>query len=204
MLEKFSYIKLSFVDSNIEEKMKELFIKNEQQKRYEHVCSVVKQIDIIASQYGLVKEKCCIAALLHDISTLINPEDMLSYAEISHPFLLHQRISEVVAREDFGITDSEILEAIGFHTSLCENASQYQMALFVADKLAWSYGGYPPYYEQMSKALNILLEAACYEYIKYMENEGRMYSVHVDWAKAVRWIKVLFNIGRSNQCISAD
>ena len=84
------------------------------------------------------------------------------------------------------------IKAIAFHTSLCENASQYQMALFIADKLDWSIGGYPPYYEQMIKALNISLEATCYEYIKYVEGDGKMASIHSDWAKAVRWIKSIF------------
>lgn len=49
------------------------------------------------------------------------------------------------------------------HTSLCENATPYQMTLFIADKLAWSYVGYPPYYEQMSNALKFSLEEACHE-----------------------------------------
>ena len=199
MLEKYNYINLVYSDSDIVSQIEKIFLANNQQKRYEHICSVVKRIDTIAMQYGLDREKCCISALLHDISTLIKWEDMLPYAtdnewtlcdaEISHPFLLHQRISEVVAREDFGITDSEVLEAIAFHTSLCENASQYQMALFIADKLDWSAGGHPPYYEQMMEALNISLEAACFEYIKYQESDGKMSAIHSDWAKAVEWIK---------------
>lgn len=199
MLEKYTYINLSKPNSDISKKVETLFLSNNQQKRYEHICSVVKRIDRIAIHYGLDREKCRLSALLHDISTLIKWEDMLSYAtdsnwklcdaEISHPFLLHQRISEVVAREDFGITDCDILEAIAFHTSLCENASQNQMALFIADKLDWSVGGYPPYYEQMLEALKISLEAACYEYVKYMESNGKMSNIHSDWAKAVNWLK---------------
>lgn len=199
MLKKYNYIKIPNDDFDTTKKVEKLFIENGQQKRYNHVCSVVKQIDIIASQYNLDNKICFVAALLHDISTLITPDDMLDFAkenqwelcdaEVSHPFLLHQRISKVVAQEDFGITDKQILDAIAFHTSLCENATQYQMALFIADKLAWSHGGYPPYYEQMSAALNISLEASCYEYIKYMETDGKMFSVHTDWEKAVKWIK---------------
>lgn len=199
MLERYSYINFIRSGDDIGNQIEKVFSANNQNKRYEHICSVVKRIDIIALQYGLDREKCRISAMLHDISTLIKWEDMLPYAvdngwqlcdaEMSHPFLLHQRISEVVAREDFGITDSEVLEAIAFHTSLCEKPSQYQMALFIADKLDWSVGGYPPYYEQMMKALNISLEAACFEYIKFQERDGKMSVIHSDWAKAVNWIK---------------
>lgn len=198
MLEEYSYIKLSHSDDDIAKQLERVFLSNNQQKRYEHICLVAKRIDLIATQYGLDREKCRLSALLHDISTLIKWKDMLSYAmenewmlcdaEIAHPFLLHQRISEVVAREDFGIIDCDVLEAIAFHTSLCENASKYQMALFIADKLEWSIGGYPPYYKQMSEGLNISLEAACYEYVKYKERE-KMSSIHSDWAKAVNWLK---------------
>jgi len=202
MLEKYTYINHSCSDNDIVQKIESLFLSNNQQKRYEHICSVTKRIDRIAIQYELDREKCRLSSMLHDISTLIKWADMLAYAkdndwklcdaEISQPFLLHQRISEVVAREDFGITDCDVLDAIAFHTSLCEKASQYQMALFIADKLDWSIGGYPPYYEQMSDALNISLEAACYEYVKYMEGDGKMASIHSDWAKAVRWLKGFF------------
>lgn len=208
MLEKYSYINIYNSNSAISEKVETLFVTNKQQKRYEHVLLVAKQIDIIAIQYGLDREKCRISAMLHDIGTLINRDDMLSYAknnlcklcvaEISHPFLLHQRFSEIVAQEDFGVTDSDILEAIAFHTSLCENASQYQMALFVADKLSWSQDEYPPFYKQMLNALSYSLEDSCYEYIKYMESNGEMPSIHSDWAKAVSWIK---NILQHNEKI---
>lgn len=190
MLNTYIYINHSCYESDIVQRIKSLFLLNNQQKRYEHICSVVNRIDTIAIQYGIDREKCHLSAMLHDISTLIKWEDMLSYAkdnawdlcdaEISHPFLLHQKISEVIAREDFCITDYDVLKAIAFHTFLCENASQYQMALFIADKLDWSIGGYPPYYEQMSEALKISLEVACYEYVKYTESDGKMASIHAD------------------------
>lgn len=202
MLEKYEYINNAYLDRNVNDRVKNLFLSNKQLKRYEHICSVAEYIDKLALQYGLDREKCCIAALLHDISTLIKWEDMLSYArdngwqlceaEKTQPFLLHQRISEVIAREDFRIDDEDILDAIAYHTSLCDNASQYQMALFVADKLAWSPGGTPPYYERMIEAAGVSLERACYEYVMYMELEGNMPSVHDDWTRAVIWLKNRF------------
>ena len=115
----------------------------------------------------------------------------LCSAEMSHPFLLHQRISEVIAREDFGIIDEDVLNAIAFHTTLRENPTKYEMALFVSDKLEWSLGGEPPYYVQMVDALNVSLEAACYEYVKYNEESGNMASIHSDYANAIRWLKEL-------------
>ena len=201
MLEKYSYIKSDCSDGDIADRVEKLFSDNNQNKRYLHICAVVNRIDRIALRYGLDREKCSISALLHDISTLMKWEDMLPYAmenewelcdaEMSHPFLLHQRISEVITREDFGISDKDILQAIAFHTSLCANATPYQMALFIADKLDWSIGGHPPYYEAMMAALDISLEAACLEYIKYQEQDGNLPVLHSDWERAVEWIKSL-------------
>lgn len=199
MLEKYCYINNTYCYGDIGKKVQTLFLSNNQPKRYVHVSSVVKRIDMIAIQYGLNRDKCYASAMLHDISTLIKWEDMLHYArennwilcdaEVSAPFLLHQRISEVIVREDFNIIDDDILKAIAYHTSLCENASQYQMALFIADKLENSINEHPPYYKQMLEALNISLEAACYEYVKYMECDRKMSNIHSDWEKAVDWLK---------------
>ena len=199
MLEKFCYINFLQSDNDIGNQIETLFLSNNQQKRYEHINYVTKRIDAIAVQYGLDREKCRISALLHDVSTLLKWEDMLLYAtdnnwelcsaEMSHPFLLHQRISEVIAREDFDIIDEDVLNAIAFHTTLRENSTKYEMVLFVADKLEWSPGGEPPYYKQMMEGLNVSLEAACYEYVKYSVESGNMASIHSDYAKAIKWLK---------------
>ncbi|MDE6674223.1 MAG: HD domain-containing protein [Acetatifactor sp.] len=71
MLDKYTYINHLCSDSDIAQKIKSLFLLNDQQKRYEHICSVAKRIDSIAIQYGLDREKCRLSAMLHDISTLI-------------------------------------------------------------------------------------------------------------------------------------
>lgn len=199
MLDKICYINYSKTENELGNRIETLFLSNNQQKRYEHISAVTKRIDTIAVQYGLDREKCRNSALLHDVSTLIKWEEMLLYAtdnnwelcnaEMSHPFLLHQRISEVIAREDFDINDKDVLNAIAFHTTLRENPTKYEMALFVADKLEWSPGGEPPYYRQMMDALNVSLEAACYAYVKYNEETGNMTSIHSEYAKTIVWLK---------------
>ena len=206
MLEKFCYINWVQSGNDIGNQIETLFLSNNQQKRYAHINAVTKRIDTIALQYGLDREKCRVSALLHDVSTLLKWEDMLLYAtdnnwelcsaEMSHPFLLHQRISEVIACEDFDILDEDVLNAIAFHTTLRENPTQYEMALFVADKLEWSPGGEPSYYKQMMDGLNVSLEAACYEYVKYNEDSGNMASIHSDYVKAIKWLKevMLWNV----------
>ena len=47
----------SCLNADIKERVETLFILNNEYKRYEHICSVVKQIDSIAVQYNLDRYK---------------------------------------------------------------------------------------------------------------------------------------------------
>lgn len=63
----------------------------------------------ISRKHGFDERKCFTAGLLHDISTVIKPDDMLAYAkseslslctgEKRFPSLLHQRLSTIAANE---------------------------------------------------------------------------------------------------------
>ena len=68
-------------------------------------------------------------------------------AEEKYHALLHQRVSKIIAQEEFGITDSDILNAIECHTTLRKNASLYDKIIFIADKISWDQKGVPPYYD---------------------------------------------------------
>lgn len=126
------------------------------------------------------------AGLLHDISIVMKPEDMLDYAtsigvvldesEKKYPFLLHQQLSKSFAQTIFNVKDSCVLSAIECHTTLKSNPSKYDMALFIADKLSWDQDGKPPFYQIVNEALSISLESACLKYITYIvENKMILY-----------------------------
>ena len=142
----------------------------------------------IARQYGLDEEICELCGYLHDISAVVAPDDMLTYAseigwcidesERKYPFLLHQRLSKTIAREYFGIMDDRALSAIECHTTLKTNPSDYDMALFVADKLAWDQEGLPPFYTVVSKALKKSLEQALLAYMDYIVENKLILSPH--------------------------
>ena len=63
-----------------------------------------------------------------------------------------------MCRKVCNITDKIILSAIKYHTILTKNASKYDMALFVVDKLAWDQEGEPLYYEIVKGELDKSLE----------------------------------------------
>jgi len=178
----------------------ELFLKaNGRPKTLAHVQEVATVCEQIARQYGLDERKCRAAALLHDISAVIKPADMLRYvtsqslpvceAEERYNFLLHQRMSRFVAEAHFSMTDEGILDAIECHTTLRAHATPYDMALFIADKLAWDQPGAPPYDKIVRRSLKDSLKAACLAYMDDTMASGRMLCPHTDWTLAHDWLK---------------
>lgn len=142
-----------------------------------HVEAVAETAVRIAKDYDLNTEKVQLAALMHDISAIMPPDEMFALAkergmemdaaEEKYHFLLHQRISKIIAQETFNIHDTEILSAIECHTTLKKDASLYDKVIFLADKLSWDQQGTPPYYDFVNDKLQESLDAACCCFIRY-------------------------------------
>lgn len=193
------YIKTEPLSGDIRTDVKNILLINGRSNTYIHVANVADRNALISKTYDLDHDKCVIAGLLHDISAVIKPEDMLKYAdknrlevceaERKYPFLLHQRLSKICAVEYFNISDEEILSAIECHTTLKKCPSKYEMSLFIADKLAWDREGLPPFYEEVNAALDISLEAACYKYMEYMVDNDMILCPHDNWIEAYEQLK---------------
>jgi putative HD superfamily hydrolase of NAD metabolism len=172
-------------------------------KIIEHSIKVAEMNVKIAEKFGLDKKKCEIAAYCHDVGGIISPENMLTHvkslnqyvdpAEEKYPFLLHQRISATIMGSVFNIRDPEILSPINYHTTLKSNPSQYEMALFVADKLAWDQDGTPPFYDEVNNALEISLYHASYAYIKYVTDNNMILYPHKWFTEAKEWLEGKIN-----------
>lgn len=199
---RFNYIVLPKLTGELREDVRALLYANNKPKTFTHVSNVAEVSLALANRFGLDGETCEAAALLHDISAVISPADMLRYAreqgfalceaELRYPFLLHQRLSRVAAAEHFGIDDPNVLNAIECHTTLRANASGYDMALFIADKLAWDREGIPPFYYSVSAALDRSLADACLCYMDYTERSGDLLCPHTNWTLAREWLTRLF------------
>ncbi|MCL2518524.1 MAG: GNAT family N-acetyltransferase, partial [Oscillospiraceae bacterium] len=108
-------------------------------------------------------------------------------AERKYPFLLHQRFSRLIAERDFGITDERILSAVECHSTLKANPSVYDMALFVADKLAWDQEGVSPFYEIVTSAQS--LEAASLTYMDYIVAHKMILHPHKWFKEGMNFLK---------------
>lgn len=168
---------------------------------WRHVQGVAEACAELAARFGLDETQCRLAGILHDISAVVPAAEMLRYAqltgmalddaEVNHPFLLHQRLSAVIAQEAFGVTDEAILQAIACHTTLHAEASPLDMALFLADKIAWDQPGEPPFLAPVQAALQTSLESACRVYLDYVMDHGMILQPHQDLLAAREWLRTI-------------
>lgn len=168
--------------------IKEKYLSNDKENVFRHVEDVADIAIKVAKNYNLNTEKIKLAALLHDISGIMTDQEMYDFAiirglkidpaEEKYHALLHQRISKIIAQEDFDITDTDILNAIECHTTLRKNASLYDKIIFIADKISWKSKGSPAC-EDLLKIFTLnSLNEICYAYIKYQFDNNLLVMPH--------------------------
>ncbi|MDO5649701.1 MAG: bis(5'-nucleosyl)-tetraphosphatase (symmetrical) YqeK [Gallicola sp.] len=120
---------------------------NIKEKRVHHIIRVADTARKLADLHKVSAEKVYTAALLHD-SAKGNEESLFTkYKEIlskewndldedlkAEP-IVHGPLAGILAREEFGIEDEEILNAIVYHTTGRENMTKVEEIVYLADKL---------------------------------------------------------------------
>ncbi|MEG4422135.1 bis(5'-nucleosyl)-tetraphosphatase (symmetrical) YqeK [Microcoleus sp. LAD1_D5] len=155
--------------------------------RITHILGVEQTAGDLARHYGLDEAKARSAGLLHDLAKYFKPPLLLQMARAegleldsvleANPHLLHADASAIVARDEFGVVDREILDAIANHTLGRPNMSQLSCTVFVADSIEPSRGNtaqlealreaslqnlYAAVWQSSDYSLKYLLETRCY------------------------------------------
>ena len=155
--------------------------------RITHILGVEQTAGDLARHWGLDEAKARSAGLLHDAAKYFKPQVLLQMARAegleldsvleANPHLLHADASAIVARDEFGVVDREILEAIANHTLGRPNMSQLSCTVFVADTIEPSRGNtaelealreaslqnlYAAVWQTSDYSLKYLLETRCY------------------------------------------
>ena len=96
-------------------------------QRYQHTLGVMYTAGCLAMANGYPIEKAMLAGLLHDCAKCLSTEKKIGLCvkkniditevEISNPGLLHAKAGMVLAEEEYGIKDAQILHAIRVHTT---------------------------------------------------------------------------------------
>jgi predicted HD superfamily hydrolase involved in NAD metabolism len=143
-----------------------------------HVSRVGQEAKRLAARFGANEAAAKTAGWLHDISAVIPNEARVELCqafnvpvlpgEADFPMILHQKLSVVVAREIFGVTEPAVLSAIGCHTTLKAGALLLDKIVFVADKIKWDQLGEPPYLVEIETAVTHSIDDACRVYLNYL------------------------------------
>lgn len=112
-------------------------------KRYEHTLGVAYTAACLAMRYGYNMEKAYITGLLHDCAKCMSNKDKIEYCEKhnipmnsteqANPSLLHAKIGAEMSRRKYDIDDSEIYQAIQYHTTGHPNMTLLDKILYIAD-----------------------------------------------------------------------
>jgi predicted HD superfamily hydrolase involved in NAD metabolism len=162
-------------------------------KTADHCMAVGIQAREVALVFNADPDAAEIAGWLHDISAVFPSKDRITVSralqlevlpeEEQFPMIIHQKISKRMAADIFGIRDTEILDAVGCHTTLRAKSTLLDRVVFVADKIAWDQPGVPPYLDELSSGLKISLSRGAHAYIQYLwERKDTLRVVH-PWLK---------------------
>lgn len=153
-------------------------------KRLDHTMLTACEAVKLAFRYGADTKKARLAAMLHDCVKLPN-KDLIAFCDENHydisdferknPYLIHARLGAVIAEEDYGVTDPEVLEAIRNHTLGKVGMSLLDKVIYVADKIEPSrdYEGLNEIrrtaYEDIDRAMLLVMEHSA----DYTRRSGR-------------------------------
>ena len=157
-------------------------------RRFYHSLEVAKKALEINDRLdlGLDPEIVYLTGLLHDAAKL--KDDEYLWAIIVDEFngdsnqfadskaIWHSLAGPKVVKEEYGIDDEEILTAIRYHSTGCENMSTLSKVLFVADYIEDSRGGtwnkeaVDASYVSLDKAVKIILN----QKVDFLRKSGRI------------------------------
>ena len=110
-------------------------------ERYIHSLGVMEMAVKLAKEFGLDEEKAQVAGLLHDCAKCLPKEELEKYintfeeCEKLSTKTWHAPVGSIIAKNDYGVTDEEILSAIRWHTIGKNNMTDFEKVIFIADKI---------------------------------------------------------------------
>jgi len=158
--------------------------------RFIHSLNVAKTAVELAKRYGADEEKAYTAGILHDVLKDKTPEYLLGYldengvlltqVERSNHKLYHAMAGAVYVKNELGITDKDIINAIRYHTTGRKNMSLLEKVIYIADFISEdrNYDGV----ERMREKAKLSLECAMEEGLQFsiIELSEKLLPIHPD------------------------
>lgn len=112
-------------------------------RRYRHCLRVAAEAAKMARHYGLDEERARLAGLLHDIARDLSFDMLLAYAdrfdimvgaeENANPIILHAPVGAALIKNEWGIADEAVLQAIALHTVAAPGMDDFCQLIYLAD-----------------------------------------------------------------------
>ena len=171
-------------------------------KRFAHTLGVAATARRLALRHGLDVDSAEAAGLLHDCAKCLPLQEMqrivrsndLTQDEglLESDALLHAIAGAQVARDDYGVTDPVLLDAIRRHTTGAPGMSKLDMAVWLADAIEPTREPYPGL-DELRALADVSLEKAILSSmestLRYVRKRGK--SVHPATMETIAWLRTL-------------
>lgn len=166
--------------------------------RYRHTLGVYKTALELAEIYDADREKVAIAALLHDYAKNLSDSELLEEAQKNDldidevfefdPSLLHSPVGAALIRKELAITDSDILEAVAYHTTGKVGMGIVAKIVFLSDAIepGRTYHGVEEIRSLAKKDLDSAMICSLNNTIKFVIDENK--AMHPDSVKTRNWL----------------
>lgn len=110
--------------------------------RFRHVLGVAETADALARRHGVDVQKAWLAGILHDYARELPLEEtrrlaerygLLAVAAEPTVALLHAPLGAVLLREEQGVTDQDVLQAVARHTTGSPGMTPLDKVVYLAD-----------------------------------------------------------------------
>jgi len=170
--------------------------------RFEHSLSVAKYARHLAGVHGICQRQAEEAGLLHDCAKCMPLKEMRRIAEehsltddpdlLSSGALLHSLVGAWVARNEYGMADPEVLDAISYHNTGHAGMSRLAMCVCLADSIEPTRESYP-LLEQIRAFSEVSLEGALLLSLEstaaHVRSRGKF--LHPRTRDTIAWLKTL-------------
>ena len=171
-------------------------------RRFAHSLSVASTARRLARIHGIDQRQAEQAGLLHDCAKCMPLKEMRRIAVehsltndpeiLSSNALMHSLVGAWVARNDYGMADPEVLEAVAYHNTGHPGMSRLAMCVCLADSIEPLRESYPQL-EQIRVLSELSLERALLMSLErtaeYVRSKGKY--LHPRTQETIAWLKTL-------------
>ncbi|MGN0459224.1 MAG: bis(5'-nucleosyl)-tetraphosphatase (symmetrical) YqeK [Eubacterium sp.] len=180
------------------EKYKDLVRSRLSDYRFIHSMNVAEKARELARLYGVDEGKAYLAGILHDIMKEEKPEIQEKYIkayginltelEKNNKQIYHQMSGAGYVKTELGIEDSDILNAIRFHTTGRADMTDFEMVIYIAD-LTSAERSYPDVDAMRREADRSLLDAMLYA-LRFVITDlaSKEREIHPDTLFCYNWV----------------